>query len=256
MATPSAPVASLNSSMRGTPAPVGFRPAFQPPSTPHMMGRSVSTPGAVPPLNFNSQKTPFPVIDTRKQNVMEKMMDFIISDGPSNRFAMICSGCCGHNGMAMQEDFEYVAFKCAFCGHLNPARKIRPKARGLSPERQQRQQSQLQVKSKAEDMSSSSEDDDEVAGVKSERWWALILTWWVINGILVFFIFFADSPVIQTRGAREVDLEPTSESEGEEREEGKEEEEKLINTTTTSETPAAATTNDSEPKDLHEKKED
>lgn len=77
--------------------------------------------------------TPFPIIDTRKQNVMEKMIDFIISDGPTNRFAMICNNCFGHNGMALQEEFEYVSFRCAFCGHMNGARKMRPKARGLSP---------------------------------------------------------------------------------------------------------------------------
>lgn len=124
---------------------------------------ATATPG-LPQLNFSTQKTPFPVIDTRKQNVMEKMMDFIISDGPSNRFAMICNGCCGHNGMALQEDFEYVAFKCAFCATLNPARKMRPKARGLSPERKPVLQ-MLNDKAARGDTSSSSSEEDEAAAV-------------------------------------------------------------------------------------------
>lgn len=111
-------------------------------------------------LNYGSssivKKTPFPVIDARKQNIMEKMMDFIISDGPSNRFAMICSSCCGHNGMALQEDFEYVSFKCAFCSTMNPARKIRPKAQGLSLERKP----MMLLESKAMESTSSSEEED------------------------------------------------------------------------------------------------
>lgn len=173
MNTPSAPMPNSLVN-RGTPAPIGFRPGFQHSQsmTPQVVNRqqqNVGTPG-IPPLQFNTQKTPFPVIDTRKQNVMEKMMDFIISDGPSNRFAMICVSCCGHNGMALQEDFEYVAFKCAFCATLNPARKMRPKARGLSPER--RANPMLMVKNGGKglpvDTSSSSEDDDKESAVKGE----------------------------------------------------------------------------------------
>ena len=133
--------------------------------TPSVINRN-QPPGSIPPLAFNTQKTPFPVIDQRKQNVMEKMMDFIISDGPSNRFAMICNSCCGHNGMALQEEFEYVAFKCAFCGVLNPARKLRPKARGLSPERRP----QLMISNKETSSSSSEEEgeDDAPAAGKGE----------------------------------------------------------------------------------------
>lgn len=167
--TPSAPLNQTTTHLRGTPAPIGFRATagLQQPVTPHMMSRPPGTPAGIPPLSFNTQKTPFPVIDQRKQNVMEKMMDFIISDGPSNRFAMICSSCCGHNGMALQEDFEYVAFKCAFCGHLNPARKIRPKARGLSPDRRPQLQ---QLANKAMDTSSSDEEEgvDDESAVQSE----------------------------------------------------------------------------------------
>lgn len=87
------------------------------------------------------------------------MVDFLIGDGLSNRFGMICKECYGHNGtfkhsyscthsykfylvlllciilhtlfcysqgMASCEEYEYSAFRCAFCKTLNPARKLRP----------------------------------------------------------------------------------------------------------------------------------
>lgn len=30
--------------------------------------------------------------------------------------------------MALQEDYEYSAFRCVFCNFLNPAKKLRPTA--------------------------------------------------------------------------------------------------------------------------------
>lgn len=74
------------------------------------------------------QRTPFPIIDQSKQSLVEKMVDYLIGDGPSNRFAMICKECLRHNGMAQQEDYEYTAFRCAYCNTLNPSRKLRPVA--------------------------------------------------------------------------------------------------------------------------------
>lgn len=37
--------------------------------------------------------------------------------------------------MAMVEEFDYVSYKCAYCGKLNPARKQRPAAPLLTPAR-------------------------------------------------------------------------------------------------------------------------
>lgn len=36
------------------------------------------------------------------------------------------------SGMVSQEEYEYSAFKCAFCQALNPAKKIRPIAPRLA----------------------------------------------------------------------------------------------------------------------------
>lgn len=48
------------------------------------------------------------------------------SSQQSFRYALICSNCNGHNGMAMPAEFEYLAFQCYICGTFNPARKLRP----------------------------------------------------------------------------------------------------------------------------------
>ena len=42
---------------------------------------------------------------------MDKFVEFVIGDGPNNRYALICSQCHSHNGMALQEDYEYMTFR-------------------------------------------------------------------------------------------------------------------------------------------------
>ena len=36
-----------------------------------------------------------------------QVIEYLVGDGPNNRFALICSQCCSHNGMALKEEFEY-----------------------------------------------------------------------------------------------------------------------------------------------------
>eukprot|EP01135_Chromosphaera_perkinsii_P007679 Nk52_evm1s934 gene=Nk52_evmTU1s934 len=69
-------------------------------------------------------QTPRPVLDANRSR-MDKVVDFLVGDGPSNRYALICAKCYSHNGMALEEEFEYLAFRCAYCAHMNPARKQR-----------------------------------------------------------------------------------------------------------------------------------
>ncbi|GAB0089885.1 Endoplasmic reticulum junction formation protein lunapark [Sergentomyia squamirostris] len=78
------------------------------------------------------RQLPFPLIDWRERNVVERMVDYLIGDGPSSRYAMVCQHCFRHNGMALQEEFEYSNFVCAYCNKLNPARKLRPSLAGLN----------------------------------------------------------------------------------------------------------------------------
>ena len=55
-----------------------------------------------------------------------QMVEYLVGDGPNNRYALICSQCHSHNGMALRDEFEYTTFRCAYCYQLNPARKKKP----------------------------------------------------------------------------------------------------------------------------------
>ncbi|XP_075036674.1 endoplasmic reticulum junction formation protein lunapark [Mixophyes fleayi] len=81
----------------------------------------------------------------RERGALDKVVEYLVGDGPQNRYALICQQCFSHNGMALKEEFEYVAFRCAYCYFLNPARKTRPQAprlQELSFERRPRTDSQ------------------------------------------------------------------------------------------------------------------
>ena len=54
------------------------------------------------------------------------MVEYLVGDGPNNRYALICSSCHSHNGMALRDEYEYMTFRCAYCYHLNTARKKKP----------------------------------------------------------------------------------------------------------------------------------
>ncbi|XP_042131417.1 endoplasmic reticulum junction formation protein lunapark isoform X2 [Peromyscus maniculatus bairdii] len=64
----------------------------------------------------------------RERGALDRIVEYLVGDGPQNRYALICQQCLSHNGMALKEEFEYIAFRCAYCFFLNPARKTRPQA--------------------------------------------------------------------------------------------------------------------------------
>ncbi|XP_049927260.1 endoplasmic reticulum junction formation protein lunapark-B isoform X3 [Epinephelus moara] len=64
----------------------------------------------------------------KDRGAMDRVIEYLVGDGPQNRYALICQHCFSHNGMALKEEFEYLAFRCAYCYFLNPARKTRPQA--------------------------------------------------------------------------------------------------------------------------------
>ena len=39
---------------------------------------------------------------------MDKLVEYLVGDGPENRYALICKQCQSHNGMALKEEFEYI----------------------------------------------------------------------------------------------------------------------------------------------------
>ncbi|CAF4420901.1 unnamed protein product [Rotaria socialis] len=73
------------------------------------------TPGKLPRAILPPQRTFWGAI-----------LDTIVGDGPSKRYALICKSCNSHNGMALEEEFEYLSFRCAYCNYFNGARKHKP----------------------------------------------------------------------------------------------------------------------------------
>ncbi|XP_063347667.1 endoplasmic reticulum junction formation protein lunapark-B isoform X1 [Pelmatolapia mariae] len=64
----------------------------------------------------------------KDRGALDRVIEYLVGDGPQNRYALICQQCFSHNGMALKEEFEYLAFRCAYCYFMNPARKTRPQA--------------------------------------------------------------------------------------------------------------------------------
>lgn len=48
-----------------------------------------------------------PVLPHNRSN-FDRLIDYLVGDGPSNRYALICRQCECHNGMALKEEFEYL----------------------------------------------------------------------------------------------------------------------------------------------------
>uniref|UniRef100_A0A2R5LNV2 Endoplasmic reticulum junction formation protein lunapark n=1 Tax=Ornithodoros turicata TaxID=34597 RepID=A0A2R5LNV2_9ACAR len=87
-----------------------------PPGMIHRNGQHGPAPG--PPL-------PRPILP-RERTAFDRIIDFMVGEGPSSRYALICSRCFCHNGMALKEEYEYLAFRCCYCFHWNAAKKQRP----------------------------------------------------------------------------------------------------------------------------------
>lgn len=87
-----------------------------------------------PGMSRNGQQAhgPLPVpalprpILPRERTAFDRVIDFLVGEGPSNRYALICTRCCSHNGMALKEEYEYLSFRCCYCFHWNQAKKQRP----------------------------------------------------------------------------------------------------------------------------------
>ncbi|XP_015432814.1 PREDICTED: protein lunapark-A [Dufourea novaeangliae] len=97
--------------------PVGIAPIR---NTPVAAFQSNVRPVA-PVMGYRSP-LPRPVL-RRERSYLDRLIDYIVGDGPANRYALICRQCESHNGMALKEEFEYFGFKCCYCNSWNPARK-------------------------------------------------------------------------------------------------------------------------------------
>ncbi|SPO28337.1 uncharacterized protein UTRI_04734 [Ustilago trichophora] len=58
---------------------------------------------------------------------MDKLADAILgadpsTTGPEQKYALICTRCHAHNGLALKEEFNEVQYVCPHCGHFNSRR--------------------------------------------------------------------------------------------------------------------------------------
>lgn len=67
------------------------------------------------------QGRPVRPILSRERSLFEKMIDWVVTDGPDNRFALICRSCYGHNGMCLEDEYSRLSFRCCYCYNLNMA---------------------------------------------------------------------------------------------------------------------------------------
>ncbi|KAG7282222.1 hypothetical protein CRUP_038390, partial [Coryphaenoides rupestris] len=94
-----------------------------------LMRRPVTHSTPVPGAGMHPPGPPLarPVLP-RDRGALDRVIEYLVGYGPQNRYALICQQCLSHNGMALKEEFEYMAFRCAYCYFLNPAQKTRPQA--------------------------------------------------------------------------------------------------------------------------------
>lgn len=50
---------------------------------------------------------PRPVLP-RERGYLDRFIEYLVGDGPANRFALVCRQCESHNGMALQDEFQYL----------------------------------------------------------------------------------------------------------------------------------------------------
>ncbi|KAK8729976.1 hypothetical protein OTU49_008416 [Cherax quadricarinatus] len=114
---------------------------------------------------------PRPVLP-RERGYLDRFVEYLVGDGPANRFALVCRQCESHNGMALKDEFPYLAFRCAYCFYWNPARKQRPSAprlENLAPLRPPSLPINEDQEDDDEQESSSSEEEDEDEEVEDEE---------------------------------------------------------------------------------------
>lgn len=68
---------------------------------------AVPTPRGYMPTAVRSPVLARPVIP-KDRGVTDRLVEYLIGDGPNHRYALICRRCNSHNGMALKEEFEFI----------------------------------------------------------------------------------------------------------------------------------------------------
>lgn len=83
--------------VRHTELPVPKRVSFGEPSLPPATPQIKNTPRQI------LRPLPRPMIK-KERTILDKLIDYLVDDGPSNRYALICKRCNGHNGKCYFQD--------------------------------------------------------------------------------------------------------------------------------------------------------
>ncbi|KAG7157754.1 endoplasmic reticulum junction formation protein lunapark-A-like isoform X2 [Homarus americanus] len=156
------------------------RPPLLSQSTPARPAPGIIRGDGIPP----GPPMPRPVLP-RERGYLDRFIEYLVGDGPTNRFALVCRQCESHNGMALKDEFQYLAFRCAYCFYWNPARKQRPAAPRLenlslppplpvTEDQEEDDEEEDEEEEEQEEQESSSseeeeEEDEEEGGVEEEE---------------------------------------------------------------------------------------
>ncbi|XP_047458077.1 endoplasmic reticulum junction formation protein lunapark-B isoform X2 [Mugil cephalus] len=161
----------------GTPVAPGGPPERSAMSASVLQGAVPRTPcSPIPGVGLHPPGPPLarPILP-KDRGAMDRVIEYLVGDGPQNRYALICQQCYSHNGMALKEEFEYLAFRCAYCYFLNPARKTRPQAPRL-PEfsYEKRLRAESRSPGPAPRSGTDTEDSAPPSGAKAPAPWNLV----------------------------------------------------------------------------------
>ena len=70
-------------------------------------GQQLQMQGPPPPMHHPNGPLMRPIL-SQNRSTSDRIIDWVLGDGVENRYALICSSCCSHNGMALKEEFEYL----------------------------------------------------------------------------------------------------------------------------------------------------
>ncbi|XP_054162659.1 endoplasmic reticulum junction formation protein lunapark-B-like [Oppia nitens] len=127
MNTPIRPMPAIMSSTPQRPTMTGF--------SQNLIRGPQLTPQRMPMMAMPPPVRLIKPILPQRRSVMDKLVDYVVGDGPNNRYALICIHCYSHNGMALKDEFEYIQYKCGYCKQFNPPRKVRPIAPRIESQR-------------------------------------------------------------------------------------------------------------------------
>jgi hypothetical protein len=123
---------NVENNVPSTPGPSSRAHTLPPNATPHNDQSDQSVAISRRPAGIGTANQAFVTPMFRRQPIrpyiqphrtpIDKIIDFIVGDGPSNRFALICRQCSTHNGMVLREEYQSISYICFNCGLFNPAR--------------------------------------------------------------------------------------------------------------------------------------